>query len=34
VLGPGAVAQLTPMVASNVVHLARLLKEETYPGQG
>lgn len=31
---PEAVAQWTPMLASNAAHLARLLKRETYPGQG
>jgi hypothetical protein len=29
-----AVAQWTPMLASNAVHLARLLKKESYPGKG
>jgi multimeric flavodoxin WrbA len=31
---PKTVADWTPMLASNAVHLARLLKRETYPGQG
>jgi multimeric flavodoxin WrbA len=30
---PKAVAEWTPMLASNTAHLARLLKSETYPGQ-
>jgi multimeric flavodoxin WrbA len=30
---PKAVAAWTPMPASNAVHLARLLKKETYPGK-
>lgn len=29
---PEAVAKWTPMLASNVAHLSRLLKESTYPG--
>ena len=29
---PEAVAKWTPMLASNVAHLARLLNRETYPG--
>jgi multimeric flavodoxin WrbA len=31
---PKAVADWTPMLASNAVHLARLLKQATYPGKG
>jgi multimeric flavodoxin WrbA len=30
---PKAVADWTPMLASNAVHLARLLKKESYPGK-
>jgi multimeric flavodoxin WrbA len=30
---PKAVAEWTPLLASNAAHLARLLKSETYPGQ-
>jgi multimeric flavodoxin WrbA len=30
---PKAVAEWTPVLASNAAHLARLLKSETYPGQ-
>jgi hypothetical protein len=31
---PKAVADWTPMLASNAAHLAHILKKETYPGKG